>query len=36
LRARYGQAARLRARQEFSLETMTTRVTDLYQTVLAE
>jgi rhamnosyl/mannosyltransferase len=34
LRAGYGQAARLRARQEFSLETMTKRVTDLYQAVL--
>jgi rhamnosyl/mannosyltransferase len=34
LRARYGQAARLRARREFSLETMTSRVTGLYHEVL--
>ncbi len=35
LRAAYGEAARLRARQEFSLETMSSRVADLYQAVLA-
>ncbi|MGB6941370.1 MAG: glycosyltransferase [Bryobacteraceae bacterium] len=34
LRANYGEAARMRARQEFSLETMSSRVADLYQAVL--
>jgi glycosyltransferase involved in cell wall biosynthesis len=34
LRASYGQAARLRARREFSVDTMTSRVTALYQAVL--
>jgi rhamnosyl/mannosyltransferase len=35
LRARYGEAARLRARQEFSLQTMTDRVAGLYSALLA-
>ena len=34
LRASYGQAGRLRARQEFSLGAMTSRVTALYEAVL--
>jgi rhamnosyl/mannosyltransferase len=36
LSARYGEAAHLRARQEFSLQTMTSRTTDLYQRLLQD
>lgn len=35
LRARFGQAGRLRARQEFSIETMSSRVAALYHTVMS-